>query len=255
MTILEDTFFFDVTRLLDDLRPRAFFLENVKSLATHNRGESFKKIAEEIKKAKYSLIPFVLKASEYSEIPQGRERLYIVGFRDEESFFYGAPTKINTLTEVGNAPYSTAFRIPEPISHKRRSVTEFLEPSSVDPTDFYDDPDSIIHQRIRKSVVKPGVVYQYRRWFVRENKSEVCPTLTANMGLGGHNIPIILDNPHPRRLSPKECFNLQGFKDFRVPTDVSRVQLYRQCGNSVVIPLVERIAREIVRVLDENRSR
>ena len=75
------------------------------------------------------------------------------------------------------------------------------------------------------------------------------------MGSGGHNIPIILDDISPRRLTPKECFNLQGFpKKFKLPSEVARGQLYKQAGNSVVVPMVQKIAQEMVRVLDENRS-
>lgn len=247
--------FYDVVRLMNELSPRAYFLENVKTLATHHNGASFSIVAAEIEKAGYSFIPFILKACEYTDIPQGRERIFIVGFRGEKTFHHGAPIRVNDLKDFVAAPQSSNFTIPPPLGKDPRPVTDFLEPDTAEPSDFYGDQNSKIHQRVRDAVTKPGTVYQYRRWFVRENKSNVCPTLTANMGLGGHNIPIVLDEPFPRRLSPKECFNLQGFKDFKVPSDVSKVQLYRQCGNSVVVPLVERIAREIVRVLDENRSR
>lgn len=247
--------FFDVVRLMGELAPRAYFLENVKTLATHHNGESFSVVAAEIEKAGYSFIPFILRASEYTDIPQGRERIFIVGFRGEKTFRYQAPIKINDLRDLDRAPLSSNFTIPPPLGKAPRPVVDFLEPETAEPSDFYGDTNSKIHQRVRDAVTKLGIVYQYRRWFVRENKSNVCPTLTANMGLGGHNIPIVLDKPFPRRLSPKECFNLQGFKDFKIPADVSKVHLYRQCGNSVVVPLVERIAREIVRVLNEKRSR
>ena len=73
------------------------------------------------------------------------------------------------------------------------------------------------------------------------------------MGCGGHNIPIVLDNKIPRRLTPKECFNLQGFpKNFKLPVDIARGQLYKQAGNSAVVPMVQQIAEEIVRVLNEH---
>lgn len=72
------------------------------------------------------------------------------------------------------------------------------------------------------------------------------------MGGGGHNIPIILDGETPRKLTPKECFNLQGFpKDFKLP-DITKGQLYKQAGNSVVVPMVQKIAKEMTRVLNEN---
>jgi DNA (cytosine-5)-methyltransferase 1 len=93
-------------------------------------------------------------------------------------------------------------------------------------------------------------VYQYRRHYVRQNKSNVCPTLTANMGGGGHNVPIIHDGARIRRLNPKECFNLQGFpSDFILPK-ISRGNLYKQAGNSVVVPVVEKIAENIMTALN-----
>ena len=246
--------FFDVIRLINELRPQAIFLENVKSLATHRGGESFRRVAKEILGIGYSFIPFVLKSNEYSDVPQGRERIYIVGFRDESSFHYAQPIPSN-YQKIKEAPLSSGFSLPDPTGRQPRPVTEFLEPSTADESDFYLKSENVIHQRVREAVVRPGVVYQYRRWFVRENKSNVCPTLTANMGMGGHNIPIVLDNGVPRRLSPKECFNLQGFSDFKLPNDVSRAHLYRQCGNSVVVPVVERIAAQIVEVLDAHPNR
>lgn len=252
--------FDDVTRLLKELKPLAYFLENVKTLVTHDEGKSFEYIRTEIAKAGYSFIPFILNASEYSDIPQGRERIYIVGFKDEPEFSYRTPVIINSnlfsSELVDENPCSSAFEIPTKLENRSKTVRDFLDISSVTPDDYYDKPENIIHKRVIDKVKDENIVYQYRRWYVRENKSSVCPTLTANMGLGGHNIPIILDGETPRRLTPKECFNLQGFQEkFELPYDeVPKTQLYKQSGNTVVVPLVARIAEEIVRVLDENRS-
>ncbi len=248
--------FFEVTRLLTELQPKAYFLENVKTLATHDKGKTFQEIRKAIAKTNYSFIPFILKASEYTNIPQGRERIYIVGFRNEVEVSYERPVKTNEAFNFLEEYASSQFEVPTKIVSLPKGISEFLDPSSVEESDYYTRPDNKIHKRVRAAVTHPETVYQYRRWFVRENKSNVCPTLTANMGLGGHNIPIILDGDTPRRLTPKECFNLQGFRsDFLLPKDVAKVHLYRQSGNSVVVPLVERIAREMVRVLNENRNR
>ncbi len=245
--------FFDLIRLLKELKPKAYLLENVKTLVTHDDGKSFETVRDEIIGAGYSFIPFILKAHEYTEIPQGRERIYIVGFRNEPDYFFTKPVKINSRIDFGNAPCSASFKIPSTAESKPKSVRDFLEDSTIQPDDYYDKPNNIIHERVRKAVTDKSKVYQYRRWYVRENKSNVCPTLTANMGGGGHNIPIILDGETPRRLTPKECFNLQGFPlTFQLPDDIPKGQLYKQSGNTVVVPLVRRIAEEIVRVLDEN---
>jgi len=247
--------FFEVTKLIKELQPKAYFLENVRTLATHNKGKTFDIIRKEIKELNYSFIPFVLNASEYTDIPQGRERIYIVGFKNEGDYFFDKPIKENLLIK-DNIEYckkSRNFRLPKKRANKLKDIKEFLEPDTVLENDIYNKKDNKIHQRVREAVISDKTVYQYRRYYVRENKSNVCPTLTANMGGGGHNIPIILDGKYPRRLTPKECFNLQGFpKSFKLPKKLARGQLYKQAGNSVVVPMVELIAKEIVRVLDEN---
>lgn len=246
--------FFDVVRLLKDLQPSAYFLENVKTLANHDKGNTFNVIREELKDAGYSFIPFVLNAAEHTDIPQGRERIYIVGFKGEESYSYERPIKINNLKD-DKCLLSSSFNIPDKLDCPPQKVKSFLDKSTVAPNDIYNNPDNIIHQRVIDAAVNEDTVYQYRRYYVRENKSSVCPTLTANMGGGGHNIPIILDDGIPRRLTPKECFNLQGFpRNFKLPNDIARGQLYKQAGNSVVVPMVQRIAQEMVRVLDEHRN-
>jgi len=248
--------FFEVVRLLKELKPAAYFLENVRTLATHKAGNTFRIIKSELANAGYSFIPFILKSSEHTEIPQGRERIYIVGFRNEANYTFEKPVKINKNCKVTNANLSQLFNIPIKNANKAKSIEYFLDRSSVQENDLYSDTDNKIHRIILEHVREKNTVYQYRRYYIRKNKSNVCPTLTANMGGGGHNIPIILDNGVPRRLTPKECFNLQGFsKDFKLPSNIARIHLYKQAGNSVVVPMVQKIANEIVRVLDENSNR
>ena len=90
------------------------------------------------------------------------------------------------------------------------------------------------------------VLYQYRRTFVRENKSNCCPTLTANMGSGGHNVPLLKDKKGIRKLTPRECFNLQGFpRDYKLP-DLSDSALYHLAGNAVSVPVVKLIVDKII---------
>ncbi len=245
--------FFDVIRLLKELKPKAYLLENVRTLATHDNKNSFKTIKEELTNAGYSFIPFILNASEYVNIPQGRERIYLVGFKNESEYFFNEPTKINDIDAKGKL--SKSFRIPEKSNKPLKNVYNFLDSSTVSSNDIYNKLDNKIHKRVIAAVKDNNTVYQYRRYYVRENKSNVCPTLTANMGSGGHNVPIVLDGDFPRRLTPKECFNLQGFpKTFKLPNTIAKGQLYKQAGNSVVVPMVEVIAKEIVRVLNENRN-
>ena len=112
--------------------------------------------------------------------------------------------------------------------------------------------DKIKHyDEIRDGVVSFETIYQWRRKYVRENKKGVCPTLTANMGTGGHNVPLILTDKGIRKLTPKECLNFQGFpKDYDFPKNLSLSAMYKQAGNSVVIPLLEQIGKEIADVIN-----
>ena len=85
---------------------------------------------------------------------------------------------------------------------------------------------------------------------MRENKSGVVPTLTANMGAGGHNVPIILDNKGIRKLTPRECFIFQGFpKSYKLP-NIADSKLYKQAGNSVSVTVIERVAKNIKKALE-----
>lgn len=93
-------------------------------------------------------------------------------------------------------------------------------------------------------------IYQWRRVYVRENKSNLVPTLTANMGTGGHNVPLILTyNNEIRKLTPRECFNVQGFPSSYLLPEQSNGRLYKQAGNSVAVPVVERIAKKIAQAI------
>jgi|APSaa5957512535_1039671.scaffolds.fasta_scaffold04952_2 DNA (cytosine-5)-methyltransferase 1 len=245
--------FYRVIDFLGYLKPKAFLLENVKNLVTHANGESFNRVKQAIIGAGYSFIPFVLRSNDHSDIPQARERLYIVGFIDEPNFNYDHPVKANYL-DLGSNYKSKKFLIPKKTAKRIRCIRDFLDENFIHPSDYYEKTDNHIHVKVA-SAINTGCknsVYQYRRHYVRQNKSNVCPTLTANMGGGGHNVPIIHDGARIRRLNPKECFNLQGFPSNFIFPNISRGQLYKQAGNSVVVPVIELIAKEITRVLDED---
>lgn len=82
---------------------------------------------------------------------------------------------------------------------------------------------------------------------MRENKSNVCPTLTANMGTGGHNVPLVVTKDGIRKLTPKECINFQGFpKEYSFPASIAESAKYKQAGNSVVVPLIRKVCKNIV---------
>jgi DNA (cytosine-5)-methyltransferase 1 len=98
-----------------------------------------------------------------------------------------------------------------------------------------------------KDVAKDDRVYQWRRNYIRANKSGLCPTLTANTGTGGNNVPLVSDNRGVRRLTDRECLRLQGFPDtFAFPDNVCLSQRYKQIGNSVSVPVVSSIVEKML---------
>ena len=151
--------FFDVVRLIEEMKPKAYFLENVKTLATHDKGNTFKVIKNELIDSGYSFIPFVLNASEYTDIPQGRERIYIVGFKDESEYFFDKPIKINKNHLVKNYNYSASFQIPTKRNNKHIGVRKFLDSSTIQENDYYNNSNNKIHQRVQEAVVCQDTVY------------------------------------------------------------------------------------------------
>ncbi|HNG97075.1 MAG TPA: DNA (cytosine-5-)-methyltransferase [Candidatus Absconditabacterales bacterium] len=215
--------FFDVARLANDLKPDVLFLENVKNLKSHDNGNTIKVILETMKEIGYHVHMKVLNSCEYGGIPQNRERVYIVGFRNKKHF--------------------DRFEFPEPIALEK-SVNSILINEKVDDKYYYNGKN--LYDRIKDEVKKKNTFYQRRRQYVRENKSGVCPTLTANMGTGGHNVPIILDDYGIRKLTPKETFMLQGFGNDYILPNIGDSQLYKQAGNAVTVNTVYRVAKQIL---------
>ena len=111
---------------------------------------------------------------------------------------------------------------------------------------FYYRQDKYMYPELRKTMKSKDTLYQWRRQYVRENKNNRCPTLTANMGTGGHNVPLVLTDEGYRKLTPRECFNFQGFpKSFQLPKEMANSHLYKQAGNAVSVPLITVLAKAI----------
>lgn len=218
--------FFDITRIIANKKPQVILLENVKNLKSHDNGNTIKIIYQELQNLGYFVCDKVMNALDYGNIPQNRERIYIVAFSNKNSF--------------------EKFNFPRKIS-LTKTIRDCLE-EEVDDKYYYNDKP--LFSRISTDVTKKFTLYQWRRKYVRENKSSACPTLTANMGMGGHNVPIILDDKGIRKLTPRECANFQGFPaNYKLPK-IADSALYKQFGNSVAIPVVERIAMNIKLALD-----
>ena len=206
------------------------FLENVKHLLTHDDGRTFAVIKSALEKSGYHLKYEVLNATTHGNLPQNRERIYIVGFLDKVM--------------------CDRFKFPEAIPLTKRLFGDVIDLADRKPAKYYlTNMDSVAVRRVHAHIVEKNIVYQHRRSMVRANKSCVCPTLTDNMGLGGHNVPLILDDYGVRRLTPRECFDLQGFPaDFKIPV-MPDAFLYKQTGNSIPLPVVSRIAENIIKAL------
>lgn len=216
--------FFDLIRILETKKPKCFLLENVKNLKSHDKGKTFITIKSEIKRIGYYFKSKIMNTCDYANCPQNRERIYIVGF----------------LSEI----HAISFRFPKKL-RLTKNINDFLE-NDIESKYIYDEKSSIFP--VLQKIDKKYVCYQYRRGILRENKSGLCPTLMANLGLGGHNVPIIKDESCIRKLSPRECLNLQTFpKGFKTPCSDS--QTYKQIGNSVSVKVIYRIAKEIFKVL------
>jgi len=218
--------FFSIAKILEKRKPKAFLLENVKNLKSHDNGKTFKIIKNTIESLGYHIKTEVLNSMTHGNVPQNRERIFIVGFLDKEK--------------------AERFEFPKEIPLK----ISFRDLTSDKADDKYYYNDKPLYERIKNDVCSEETIYQWRRKYVRANKKGVCPTLTANMGRGGHNVPIIKNHKGIRKLTPRECFLIQGFpKDFILPEDISDSELYHQAGNSVSVPVINRIAKEMKKVL------
>ncbi len=227
------TLFFDVAEIIKRKRPKAVFLENVKNLYTHDGGKTFATIKNTLENLGYFVFHKVMNAMEYANIPQNRERIFIVCFDKKQVHNYE----------------DFSFPEKEPL---KKSIHDCIDSDNNEQKLFYGDKMGHISE-IREGVISKDTIYQWRRQYVRENKSNVCPTLTANMGTGGHNVPIILTDNGIRKLSPRECLNFQGYpQEFKFPSTIADSAKYKQAGNSVVVPLIQKVCKQIVSVILAN---
>lgn len=221
--------FEEIIRILKDKQPAAFLLENVKGMLSHNDKKTYTEVMKPmLMEAGYMIKEAVLNSMTHANVPQNRERLFIVGFRDESKCL--------------------KFEFPKKIK-LTRTIEDLLRHEEAQERHFYTERFDCYTQ-IKRELRSEETLYQWRRQYVRENKSNVCPTLTANMGAGGHNVPLLKHGNKIRKLTPRECGLFQGFQeDFKLPQGMADSRLYHQFGNSVTVPLIARIAKQIAKVL------
>lgn len=213
------TLFFDIERILIEKKPKAFLLENVKQLKSHDKGKTLETIIECLKNLGYYNIQYeVLKARDFG-LPQNRERIYIVGFLDQNIKFE-FPTPTYETTKVGH--------ILEKEVDEKYTISDKLWAG---------------HQRRKEENKQKGKGFGYG--LVDEN-SEYTNTISARYYKDGSEILVEQKGKNPRKLTPREAARLQGFPDsFIIP--VSDNQAYRQFGNSVAINVVEKIAEQMLK--------
>ncbi len=225
--------FFELMRIIHVKKPRVIFLENVKNLVGHDKGKTFQIIMDSLAEEGYANPKFqVLNAMQYGNIPQNRERIYIVAFRNETD---------RLLFD---------FPMPIPLTTQLSDIIDFE--SKIDDKYYYTEGkySGDIYEKLVEAMNDPNAIYQWRRKYVRKNKSGVVPTLTANQGEGGHNVCLIKTSHGIRKMTPHECFNTQGFpKDYKLPEDMAASRLYKQAGNSVCVSVIKRIAENLAKSL------
>lgn len=219
------TLFFEIARVLKDKRPKAFLLENVKNLKSHNKGKTYKTIIKTLKDLDYEVFTSVLKARDFG-VPQNRERIYIVGFDKKQVREYNR------------------FLFPDPLN-KKTSVADILEK---DVNDKYTISDKLWegHKRRKREHKLKGNGFGYSLF---NKESEYTNTLSARYYKDGSEILIEQKNKNPRKITPREASRLQGFpENYIIP--VSDTQSYKQFGNSVAVPVIYNIAQNILQVLE-----
>jgi DNA (cytosine-5)-methyltransferase 1 len=219
--------FFHIVEILEKHRPKAFFLENVKNLVSHDKGNTFKVIKETLLELGYSFHSKVLNGKHF--VPQHRERTFMVGF-DKEVF-------------KGNEKFVFPD-LPEP----SRKIREILE----------DEVDA--------KYTLTNHLWKYLQDYAKKHKEKgngfgfglvdlngITRTMSARYYKDGSEILIPQATKNPRRLTQRECARLQGYPDHFIVDKVSMNQAYKQFGNSVVVPLIEAIGEKIVEVLETKR--
>jgi DNA (cytosine-5)-methyltransferase 1 len=235
----QGTLFFDLARIIEHHRPKAFLLENVKNLVNHNRGETFRVIHDVLKnQLGYNISYRVIDAKSW--VPQHRERILIVGFRDETDFTF------DTL------------KVPDPQKGPKLGAILHPEDGSEKPDKHYTTGRNA---RVSDRYTLTGHLWTYLKNYAEKHRlagngfgfglcgaDDVARTLSARYYKDGSEILIRQKGKPPRRLTPRECARLMGFEsfgesEFKIP--VSDTQAYKQFGNAVAVPVVIAVAKHM----------
>ena len=242
--------FFEIPRLLAefgaDQHPRLIVLENVPYLLHGAEGTWFDQIRRALRRAGYWFRVescWTVNVKDETDLPQDRERLFMVA-ASRHHFSYN-PFRAPPSNRPGNG--------------SPRNIQHFVDRERCGDTDAYLSPDNRYYKMISGKMAtgeSEANLYQLRRSYVREKKGGLCPTLTANMGVGGHNVPFVKDAWGIRKLSVDEVARLQGFDTGRsLFPEIPIAEQYRLLGNAVCVDLAHLIGNKCMDILNEEATR
>ncbi|MGE9876435.1 DNA cytosine methyltransferase [Hornefia butyriciproducens] len=219
--------FFETARVIRAVNPRIVFLENVANLLKHDDGRTFRVIKKTLEDLGYHVTYQIMNAKQYGDIPQQRNRIYIVAFKHEIDM--------------------VQFEFPGMIPLTKTAFDLFLKERQ--PDKYYMDGHRMWN-RMMEYMDDRRRVYRFTDWGLSRGMEGICPTLLAAMGSRFERIPFFYDDYSVRLMTPRECARLQGFPESYILPAENEKQVYKQIGNSVCVPVVERIARNIANILD-----
>lgn len=221
--------FFEIARLVKEKRPQVIFLENVANLLEHDDGKTFLEVYNTLVPYGYAFKYRVIDAIDYGNVPQHRTRIFIVAFLDDEKCeSFSFPDEIQRSVKLND------------VLHKNQKHNDL----------YYLTPQNPQYDLAKRCVCDKTALYVYSEAKKKYTIHRVSPTLVASMGSYPERIPVVIDDYGIRQITPYECLALQGFpKDYRFPK-IPMASAYKQCGNSVVVPVIRRIAENIIKVFE-----
>ena len=219
--------FFEISRFIDIKRPRVVFLENVRNLMEHDNGKTFLVIYNTLAQFGYSVKYKVINATDVN-IPQNRARIFIVAFLDIED--------------------CDRFSFPEAMSLDA-TIEDIIDRSVKHDDIYYYGSSSRYFKELDAKIVDRTGIYRIDDSGVATRKWDICPTLKANMGTYPDRVPLIRDDFGIRKLTPMECLAFQGYPKNYTCKGISLESAYKQCGNTVCVPVVRSIAANIIKIL------
>ncbi len=221
------TLFFDIERIIKAKKPKVIFLENVRGLTNHDKGRTFKIIKNKLNLLGYNIFYKVLNSKDYG-VPQNRERIYIIGFRNKKKKFDFDLIKKSKSSLLSLLDQSNKLNQSELSDIALKHVTKHLKK---------------IKKTKKINYQYPQVITEIRPTRCSFRNDNISPCLTAKMGTGGNNVPYLID--YNRFMSVNECLRIQGYpKNFKIYG--SKQNKYKQIGNSVSIPLIKKISKLIL---------